>query len=309
MDTSGGQNFRTVTPELRERIGRAAGGRVVEARTVDRGYSPALRLRVTLADGRRVFAKAGTIMQTGEALRREKRIYDALGDRSFLPRVLGWDDGGEPNSPVLVLEDLSAAHWPPPWEAGQVNTVRDAAEAVWACHVPDLPRVAEEASLFDGWVNVAADPAPFLSLGLATEKWLDAALPTLLAVDGPAAVAGDALLHCDLRSDNLCLRPETGRAVLIDWNHASLGSPRLDLGAWLPSLEAEGGPAPETLLPDAGDIAAVLAGYFASRAGLPILPELPRVREIQTTQARTALPWAARSLDLPPPDGPNAPPR
>jgi len=90
--------------------------------------------------------------------------------------------------------------------------------------------------------------------------------------------------------------------VLIDWNFACLGNPMADVAAWLPSLHAEGGPAPDEILPDgAAEFAALLAGYFAAHAGRPEISEAPHVRTLQLSQARTALPWAARALGLPPP--------
>ncbi|MGH3031166.1 MAG: hypothetical protein ACRDNE_10445 [Gaiellaceae bacterium] len=73
------------------------------------------------------------------------------------------------------------------------------------------------------------------------------------------------------------------------------------MAAWLPSLEAEGGPPPEALLPEAPEAAAFMSGFFAARAGLPPIPTAPHVREIQLAQLLTALPWAARALGLPPP--------
>jgi hypothetical protein len=92
--------------------------------------------------------------------------------------------------------------------------------------------------------------------------------------------------------------------ILIDWNFVCLGNPRFDVGFWLPSLEAEGGPPPETILPDAGDIAGLVSGFYACRAGLPLIPDAPRVRHIQQVQLKYALPWAVRALGLPPLDGP-----
>jgi hypothetical protein len=92
-----------------------------------------------------------------------------------------------------------------------------------------------------------------------------------------------------------------GRAIFVDWNYACVANPNLDLGFWLPSLASEGGPAPERILPDAPDIAARVAGFFAARAGLPGICDAPRVRVVQRQQLETALPWAARALDLPPP--------
>ncbi|MDP9119485.1 MAG: phosphotransferase [Actinomycetota bacterium] len=119
----------------------------------------------------------------------------------------------------------------------------------------------------------------------------------------PCRTGSRRFLHFDVRSDNLCLRE--GRAVLVDWNNACVGNALLDIASWLPSLEAEGGPAPRVILPDETPalpaIASLLAGYFCARAGLPAIPQAPHARPLQLMQSKTALPWAARSLDLPPP--------
>ena len=120
---------------------------------------------------------------------------------------------------------------------------------------------------------------------------------TEAAVEAP--LDGDALIHLDVRSDNLCFRNE--RAVIIDWNHAQLGNPDFDLAFWLPSLHDEGGPAPETMLPNAPGLAAWVAGFFCARAGEPPIPEAPHVRPLQVRQARPALAWAARAIGLAPP--------
>jgi hypothetical protein len=45
-----------------------------------------------------------------------------------------------------------------------------------------------------------------------------------------------------------------------------------------------------------------MAGFFAGRTGLPAPPTAPQVRPFQLRQAEVALPWAARELDLPPPE-------
>jgi hypothetical protein len=42
-------------------------------------------------------------------------------------------------------------------------------------------------------------------------------------------------------------------------------------------------------------LAAVVAGFFAARAGMPDIPKAPRVRGVQLAQLAVALPWAARS--------------
>lgn len=139
-----------------------------------------------------------------------------------------------------------------------------------------------------------------------TAGWLRDNAPMLVAAEDEASIDGPCPAHLDVRSDNLCFRG--GRAVLVDWNHAVVAHPDLDIAGWAPSLHAEGGPAPEEILPGAGPLAAVISGYFADRAGQPVIPTAPRVREVQLRQLRTALPWAARALGLPPLDGPASQP-
>jgi aminoglycoside phosphotransferase (APT) family kinase protein len=145
---------------------------------------------------------------------------------------------------------------------------------------------------------VAGDPAPFLALGMASADWLERALPALIEAEAAAPDAGGSVGHFDLRSDNVCFTDAGPK--FVDWAAACLGDPGLDLGGWLPSLELEGGPPPEAILPGRPDVAAWLSGYFAARAGLPVIPSAPRVRVIQTKQLTKALPWAQRALRLPP---------
>ena len=108
------------------------------------------------------------------------------------------------------------------------------------------------------------------------------------------------MVHGDVRSDNLCLRD--GAALLLDWNLASVGNPQFDVAFWLPSLALENGPRPDDVMADCPvELAAYVAGFFASRAGEPDIAHAPLVRSIQRRQLDTPLPWAARVLGLPPP--------
>jgi hypothetical protein len=287
-----------LTPDLRYRLEKLASKRIDQVQIIQGGYSPALRLKITFNDNSTCFAKIGTTPHTAQALRQENRVYQAL-QGSFLPRYLGWDD--DPDNPILQLEDLSHAFWPPPWNETRVNQVLAALPQMWASSLPDVPAMAGMDRIWDGWQQVAENPAPFLALGLATEDWLKQSLAILLGINTAEVVDGRSLLHFDLRSDNICFNQ--GRAIIVDWNLVCRGNAKADLGFWLPSLEAEGGPPPEQLLPDAGEIAGLVSGFFAARAGLPTIPDAPRVRHIQLVQLRTALPWAVRALDLPPLDG------
>ena len=93
------------------RIGALAGRRAVGFRRAIRGYTPAERWIVALADGSSAFAKIVVDTLTVDALRAEQRVHAALqGD--FVAQVRGSDDG---ERPLLLLEDLSGCRWPPPW--------------------------------------------------------------------------------------------------------------------------------------------------------------------------------------------------
>jgi hypothetical protein len=108
-------------------------------------------------------------------------------------------------------------------------------------------------------------------------------------------------VHFDVRSDNLCFLDD--RCILIDWNFACRGNGDVNIATWLPSLEAEGGPRPESILPDAREFAASMSGYWAWRAGQPPPANAPHLRQVQLAQLRSALAWAIRELGLPPVDG------
>jgi hypothetical protein len=248
------------------------------ARVVRRGYSLNEHWTVTFADGTRAFLKEGHVDPSPQWVRDEHAVLQALSG-AFMPKLLGFEDG---EHPLLVLEDLVPAHWPPPWREGDVELVLAALAQVAAARV-DVPRLEHE----QPWHHIECDPEPFLSMRLRDAAWLDEWLPRLKEASDAAPLAGDALLHRDVRSDNLCIRD--GRCVLVDWNHARLGNPEYDVAFWAPSLALEHGPKPWELGVD--ELAAYVAGWFAARAGLPKPPGAPAVRDFQRDQAAVALDW------------------
>jgi hypothetical protein len=279
--------------ELDERIERAVGSQPVRYERRPGGYSTADRFAVTLADGRSVFVKSAEAPNMTRWLRREHEVYAALSG-SFIPALAGWDDDGI--RPLLAIEDLSDADWTPKWNPARVAAVLAAlAELADATPPPHTPSVRESfADLFDRWRVVESDPKPFLSTGLRDGAWLDRALPAILAAVDSAPITGDRLCHLDVRSDNLCFRD--GRAVLVDWNWASLANPAVDVAAWLPSMRVEGGPPPWAILPDSGALGAFIAGVWAAVVGLPPPETAPTVRDVQRRQLAVALDWIDRDL-------------
>ena len=261
------------------------------ARIVSRGYSVNEHWTVGFVDGSRAFLKLASVDPSPQWVRDEHRVFECVSG-SFMPRLLGFDDG---EHPLLILEDmLPDARWPPPWQPGDIEAVLAALS-----EIADAPRSGKLPRLVDadlaGWRHVGDDPAPFLGLGIVDAAWLERSLPALIEAADPALLAGDSLLHGDVRSDNLCLRD--GRAVLLDWNHACIGNAAFDIAAWLPSLALEGGPHPATFGVD--EHAAFISGYFAAMAGLPAPEGAPTVRGFQRAQLEVALPWTCAALGLP----------
>jgi len=261
------------------------------ARVVSRGYSINEHWTAGFADGSRAFLKLASVDPSPQWVRDERHVFECV-DGAFMPLFLGFEDG---DKPLLILEDmLPDARWPPPWHQGDVDAVLAALREVASAPLTgELPRLATNG--WTSWHDVAQDPAPFLELGIVSAAWLERSLPALLEASDRTPLDGESLVHCDVRSDNLCLR--SGHAVLLDWNHARIGNPEFDVAFWLPSLVLEGGPEPETFGVD--EFAVFVAGFFAALAGLPAPAGAPRVRSFQRAQLEVALPWASRVLGLP----------
>lgn len=280
------------------RVERLLEARVRRQSEATKGHTRSHCAVVVLDDGHTAFVKAAGDGMTAAWLERERSVYAGLAAAPFVPRMLGWDGHGP--EPVLVLEDLSAFDWPPPWSGERVQMVRSTLDEVAATSAPaDLPALADLAAATIGWHEVAADPDPFLSVGACTGAWLEAALPDLLAAADRVDWSGDALVHGDVRAANTCFGG--GRTLLVDWSWACRGTPRFDLLSWLPSLQTEGVAVPSQTVDDEPELLAWIAGFWAAQAGLPADGGLHRLRVDQRRQLAVALPWAARALLLPPP--------
>ena len=281
-------------PDIAGRVANLLGWTPETWRPVHGGYTPTARYAVA-AGNRTGFIKIATTETTAWQIGREIESYAGISG-PFVPRLLGAEP--HPTTPILIIEDLSAATWPPPWTDALLEQVLDAIATMHR-----TPSSLAHGGLLEGrdagWPSVAANPEAFLSLGLVSPQWLERALPALVAAESACVLAGDALTNLDLRSDNLCITPDGVK--FIDWAEACRSAPDVDLGFFLPSLAFEGGPLPQTILPDRPDIAATVAGFFAARAGLPDIPRAPFVRRVQREQLSTALPWAIRALGLPDP--------
>jgi len=311
--------------EVRREAERRLRSRVARATIAYGGYAPSATFRLVLANGRRAFFKASYPLPQGSVVQlpvdEEEKRYLALAPFTgrFTPRIYatfrlaGWH--------VLLMEDLGPPTMPP-WTAA--NT-RLAARSYARFHrrtlgaaLPRWLSRSQHRHFGAYWARLAKSDGLARTAALAgrrsdeAREWLDVTLPVFVERERWLVTAPRpfVLLHFDTRSDNVRLVGD--RMVMFDWPFASVGPAEFDAAAFAQAVAAERGPLPERviahyeeLLPLRerqldGSIAGI-AGYFAARAGLPEVPELPRLRSVQRRQLKATVAWAARRFDLPDP--------
>jgi aminoglycoside phosphotransferase (APT) family kinase protein len=166
-----------------------------------------------------------------------------------------------------------------------------------------IPPAAERfAPLFGCWRLLAEASVPPEGLDAWSTRHLDQL--SELESGWTAASVGTTLLHGDLRSDNMLVTGD-GRIVVIDWPHAAVGAPILDVVCWAPSVVLEGGPLPEELLASHQNwrqvdqdavavLVAAVAGFFIEHSLRPAPPGLPTLRAFQAAQGEVARAWLER---------------
>jgi uncharacterized protein (TIGR02569 family) len=274
---------------LAELAGRLVGKEITELRPVRDGHSRAIcRIAHAAADGP-VFVKAGD----RDDLATEMAVYEGLGDRAFLPRLLARTN--EP-FPMLVLEALDPVGWAGDWTPALVEATRKLLHDLH--ELPPPPGVPPLRRTLNPWTAIADHPARLLRMNVCSERWLDRHLGDLGAAAADARVEGGSLIHRDVCGANLWHHDD--RLVVADWASAAIGDPWLDHHLWIVASHAEGGPRPETLQgPHAVGHAALIAGQQPLLT--PAHDTNPVLFEQRRQRLRTALAWAARLLHLPPP--------
>lgn len=150
---STGPSARCHAGEVRALL-EATLGPVEHMEAVTRGYTHNDRMMVTLSDGRSVFAKGAVDEVTAGWLRREHQMYETLRNELFVPQLVAWVDH---HLPILVLEDLCDAIWPPPWDRAKVAAVLSILDDLAQCHAPEgLPRLVNGEQPDEGWHRVLA---------------------------------------------------------------------------------------------------------------------------------------------------------
>lgn len=267
-------------------------------RHVVAGHTHAEKWLVELRDGRKAFVKAGIEPSARAQIEREGTILESVA-AAYMPRLYG--TATVEDWTVLVLEDLSHGHWPPPYPdrgAALLETVLEVA-ATPAPH--GLHRRPEGRPFGTYWQRIAADPEPVLAQGLFSAAWLEKTQPILDAAESLALLAGDDFLHDDVWAGNVCY---TDRApLLIDWASATIGDRRIDLAYALLSIRSAGATPPPVEFPEEAAYAALIAGANAYQAAQPVDDSIRHVsilREGWLYDLAFALDWASELLDFEP---------
>lgn len=303
-----------IPERIRAAVEKWLGSPVIAASSQAGGFSPGVAARLTTADGQRVFAKVAGPEPNEFSPRfhwREARVVADLPADLPVPRLLWSYDEGEEGWVALLFVDVEGANPTVPWQAADLDRVIDALITLSTALTPAPPALHWTGTAsrwgianLSGWRRLQYEPPDELDTWSRTHlDWLAA-----LADGAPEAIAGETLLHLDLRADNILLAPD--RVWLVDWPHARIGAAWVDL-VWLaPSVAMQGGPSPAALLarhPAArtADPAAVtatvaaIAGFFTYQALLEPPPGLPTLRAFQAAQGRAARAWLAERTGLP----------
>ena len=158
-------------------------------------------------------------------LRREIDVTRRLPAAVPAPALLhSYDDG---DWVVGVFHYVAGRVPGQPWNAHDLRRVttaaRDLGELPLTDALRELPPAADSLRTeFDAWQRLAAAPA-LASTRPDLDAWSTAHLDELAALESrwPELVRGDALVHLDVRSDNILIQPD-GRVVLsrlIEWRH------------------------------------------------------------------------------------------
>ena len=294
-----------VPPHVQNAVEEILGSPVLRAVSQPGGFSPGTADRVALADGRRAFVKAaGRVLnpQTPDIHRQEVAVMRTLPAAVPAPRLLGAFDDGD--WVALVLTDVDGRHPDAPWNPTELDRVLAAMTGLSLSLTPspigDVGTVwSTQAAELTAWPRIAAAPPDDLDPWAVRhlERLVDAAAGT------EEAVAGDTLVHLDIRADNLLLTDDA--VIFVDWPWACLGAVWTDLALFLCSVATLGGRDPEEisrshpLLDDVDPgaltaVVAALAGYWTEACRAPESPGLPTVREFQRRSGLATLRWLER---------------
>lgn len=298
--------WRQLPAELREAIERAAGSPLAGVTERTGGFSPGIAARLELSDGTSRFIKATSSELNPDSYQiyqMEAEIAGALPAGVPAPRLL---DRLTVGSWIGLLFEYVPGRPPlEPWHDRELRAVLDLIaelpRLLAADSVPAPTVVEQFDTSFQGWRRLSDEQRP-LAGRLPHGDWIDRNLAALVELEAgwADAVAGDSLVHADLRADNLLL--DGDRIWVLDWPWACRAQPWFDLLGMLPSVLMQGGPPAEQIVAEhpvfAGvepaavtSVLAALIGFFLRQSLQPAPPGLPTLRAFQLGQGAAGLPW------------------
>lgn len=299
--------WQELPAEARARIEQLVDGRVVAAVSCPSGFSPGFASRLRLADGRRVFVKAidgQDWPDQVDAYRAEAQVAAALPAEVPAPGHLGSTDDGR--WVVLAFDELDGHEPAQPWQPAELERAVDAFTQLSQAVTPSPVALPHEHPRLGGWSALADDPDRVARLPTSS-RWAAEHVTQLVDLEheGLSAARGDTLVHFDSYSFNLILTSD--RVYVVDWPHARLGAPYLELLLLLSSAAADGiNPElwmhtdPLTTSVDPHEIDAVLAahaGFCLNGALDTVHPGLQPIVDAKHHLAHGALSWLQHRLD------------
>ncbi|MGK5742278.1 phosphotransferase family protein [Micromonospora sp. URMC 103] len=298
---------------LRSAVADRLGAPVTGARVAGAGFTRGFAAVLTTADGSSAFLKAAPWADQPRLVdwyAREAAVLARLPAGLPVPRLrwtvtaAGWYaicldavDGRTPRLP-----------WPPEELAATLAGYADLAAALadppadlLALDPPRLADLAREDILWWGEVAAGREPVPPLPTGLGGRLHELVALESRLP-GYAAAAAPDALIHGDLRLDNVLI-DAGGGAWFCDWTWLCRGPAWFDLAGLLITGYASGldvdrlfagHPTAAGAPADALDVTlAALAGYFLTTAAATPPTASPQIRRHNRWSGEQALAWLA----------------
>ena len=295
-------------PALRALVERRCGSPVVEARSQGAGFTPGFAAVLVCEDGSRHFVKAASVRAQrpfAAAYREEARkLAAAAGRRRPHPGCCG--ACADDDWVVLGIEHVEARPPRRPWRADDLERCLRPDRPGWpSCSPRRRAELAPDTFAADfadwpgHWEHVR--PPPDLPAAHVEEA-------AALAARFAEATAGDALVHTDVRDDNLLLCDD-GRTLLCDWNWPGprrgvarhvflLIGPRGD-GLDVETVLADAPAHPRRARPSTSTSCSRWScGYFLKSAADPVPPTSPYLRDHQRWCAEVTLGLAGRAARL-----------
>lgn len=295
---------------LRSTIESRLGSNVVEATRQIGGFSPGSADLVQLQDGRVVFVKAVDAEVNDFAAQlhaKEANIAAKLPETFPAPKLLshvqcqGWQ--------ALVFAEAPGNRPALPWNPDELlvvlDSVADLNSSVPESLVRGLPRLEDELrDDFAGFSRIIDDDF------VPNDPWIAQHLQELHQLAEPAALllAGEELVHADLRADNILVGND-GDIYLVDWPWAARGAawydaltlliearlhePLLDVQSIVDSHRIFASVTSTELV----SALAGLTGFYLDAARRPPVPSLPTLRSYHAQQAVACTSWLKELLE------------